>query len=53
VSRRSSDAPEEKLEGRRPKFFRNGLKNERNPVSNGIKNGSLHEKNLLKKDKMP
>jgi hypothetical protein len=53
VSRRSSDTPEEKLKGGRAKFLRNGLKDERNPVSNSIENDSLHEKNLLNKDKMP
>jgi hypothetical protein len=51
MPRRSSDAPEEKFKRRRPQFFRNGLKNARNPASNSIKNDSLHERNLLNKDK--
>jgi hypothetical protein len=48
MSAHGGDVPEEKFEGRRPKFFWNVLENGRNPAGYGVENESLHNENLLK-----
>jgi hypothetical protein len=48
MSAKSGDEAEEKFEGRRTKFFRDVLKDRRNPVGDGIEEDKLHSENLLK-----
>jgi hypothetical protein len=48
MSAESGDETEEKFEGRRTKFFRDVLKDRRNPVGDGIEEEKLHRENLLK-----
>jgi hypothetical protein len=47
MPRRRSNTSEEQFQNGRSKFLGNGAKNERNPISKGIEDDSLHEKNLL------